>query len=145
MGPKFIHDFSIFCLELSVLKDFVKNKALYLNLHRLFYEEWNVFLCRHVSFCYITEYNFVQRENSIEKIFSMAVSEEVMDCCFGASWQTLRLTWNIITYRFARSIVTNVHKIFDYIYHFSFHVSSDVQTDRLFGVVTTLGNKDYED
>ena len=81
---------------------------------------------------YITENNFVRRENGIEKIFCMAVSEEVMDCCFGVTCQPLRLTWNIITYRFARSIVTNVDKIFEYIYNFSIHVSSDVQTDCLF-------------
>ena len=52
--------------------------------------------------------------------------------------QPLRLTWDIITYRFARSIVTNVYKIFEYIYNFSIHVSSDVQTDCLF---TSLGSR----
>ena len=79
----------------------------------------------------------VLSENGIDKNFSMVVFEEVMDCCFGVSWQPLRLTWNIITYRFARSIVTNVYKIFEYIYNFSIHVSSDVQTDCLF---TSLGS-----
>ena len=86
---------------------------------------------------YITENNFVPEGRRLEKIFCMVVSAEVMDCCFGVTCQPLRLTWDIITYRFAQSIVTNVHKIFEYIYHFSFHVSSDVQTDRLF---TSLGS-----
>ena len=44
--------------------------------------------------------------------------------------------------------MTNVYKIFEYIYHFSFHVSSDVQTDRLFTSLDCshpLGNNYYED
>ena len=76
MGHPFIHDFSIFHLELSALKVFVKNKALYLNLHRLFCKEWNVFVCRHVFFRYITENNFVSEGIECRKIFSMAVSED---------------------------------------------------------------------
>ena len=44
--------------------------------------------------------------------------------------------------------MTNVYKIFEYIYNFSIHVSSDVQTDRLFtslGSSRPLGNNYYED
>ena len=76
VGPPVNHDFSIFLLELSALKVFVKNKALYLNLHRLFCKEWNVFICSHIFYRYITENIFVRREYSIEKIFSMAVSKD---------------------------------------------------------------------
>ena len=75
----------------------------------------------------------------------MIVSVELWIAASAPTCQPLCLTWDVITYRFARSIVTNVHKIFEYIYNFSFHVSSDIQTDRLFGVVTTLGNNYYED
>ena len=66
----------------------------------------------------------------------MVVSAELWIAVSASTCQPLRLTWDIITYRFARSIVTNVYKIFEYIYNFSIHVSSDVQTDCLF---TTLG------
>ena len=72
-----------------------------------------------------------------KQIFGMAVSAEI--CCLSASRQTLRLIWNIITYHFARSLVTNVYKIFKYIYKFSIsirvlvvRVSSCTQTDHLF-------------
>ena len=81
---------------------------------------------------YITENNFVAEGRRLEKIFCVVVFDERMDCCFGVTCQPLHLTWNIITYRFARSIVTNVYKIFKYIYNFSIHVPSGVQTDRLF-------------
>ena len=68
----------------------------------------------------------------------MAVSAEI--CCLGASRQTLRLIWNIITYHFARSLVTNVYKIFKYFYNFSISIRVLVvhvpplcaQTDHLF-------------
>ena len=98
-------------------------------------------------FSLIVSHNFfrVGGFTRVEKNSWMIVSVELWIVASAPTCQPLRLTWDVITYRFARSIVTNVHKIFKYIYHFSFHVSSDVQTDRLFGVVTTLGNNDYED
>ena len=78
----------------------------------------------------------------------MVVSAELWIAVSASTCQPLRLTWDIITYRFARSIVTNVYKIFEYIYNFSIHVSPDVQTDRLFtslGSSHPLGNNYYED
>ena len=77
----------------------------------------------------------------------MVVSAELWIAVSASTCQPLRLTWDIITYRFARSIVTNVYKIFEYIYNFSIHVSSDVQTDRLFTSLGShpLGNNYYED
>ena len=83
----------------------------------------------------------------MEKIFCMVVFDEEMDCCFGVTCQPLRLTWNIITYRIAGSIVTNVYMIFEYIYNFPIHVSSDIQTDQLFTSLGShpLGNNYYED
>ena len=43
--------------------------------------------------------------------------------------------------------MTNVYKIFEYIYNFSIHVSPDVQTDQLFTSLGShpLGNDYYED
>ena len=75
----------------------------------------------------------------------MIASVELWTAVSAPTCEPLRLTWDVITYRFARSIVTKLHKIFEYIYHFPFHVSSDVQTTQMFGVVTTLGNNDYDD
>ena len=78
----------------------------------------------------------------------MIVSVELWIAVSAPTCQPLCLTWDVITYRFARSIVTNVYKIFEYIYNFSIHVSPDVQTDRLFtslGSSHPLGNNYYED
>ena len=78
----------------------------------------------------------------------MVVSAELWIAVSASTCQPLRLTWNIITYRFAGSIVTNVYMIFEYIYNFPIHVSSDIQTDRLFtslGCSHPLGNNYYED
>ena len=77
----------------------------------------------------------------------MVVSAELWIAVSASTCQPLRLTWDIITYRFARSIVTNVYKIFEYIYNFSIHVSSDVQTDSLFTSLGShpLGNNYYDE
>ena len=104
----------------------------------------------HILYSVGSQYNrflCVLSEIGIDRNFRMVVFDEEMDCCFGVTCQPLRLTWDIITYRFARSIVTNVYKIFEYIYNFSIHVSSDVQTDRLFTSLGShpLGNNYYED
>ena len=62
----------------------------------------------------------------------MIVSVELWIAVSAPTCQPLRLTWDVITYRFARSIVTKLHKIFEYIYHFPFHVSLDAQTTQMF-------------
>ena len=79
----------------------------------------------------------------------MIVSVELWIAVSAPTCQPLRLTWDVITYRFARSIVTKLHKIFEYIYHFPFHVSLDSQTTQMFccshhAVTTTTTIEDEE-
>ena len=97
---------------------------------------------------YITENNLIWREDGWKRIFEWSCPRSY-GLLFQRMCQPLRLTWDIITYRFARSIVTNVYKIFEYIYHFPFHVSLDVQTTQMFccshhAVTTTTTIEDEE-
>ena len=102
-------------------------------------------------FSLTVSHNFfrVGRFTRVEKNSWMIVSVELWIAVSAPTCEPLRLTWDVITYRFARSIVTKLHKIFEYIYHFPFHVSLDAQTTQMFccshhAVTTTTTIEDEE-